>query len=317
MSGILDYVDGMVCEPGAYRLMPMSVYHSQDCCHGPSVSSTGIRQAVTSPHAFWKNSDLNENRYPEKPESDSLILGKAAHSLILGDEEFAEQFIFAPQDAPPRPTKAQVAAYERNGEWTENAKSRAAFWKHWDAQAAGRTFVTAEQMEKITYMAENLHNCPEAVLALTGNLTEISMIWQDELTGLWLKSRPDCIPQEKFDLGDLKTFAPKSRDLAYAAMRSTLDWDYPMQMALACEGAEHLFGSVMQNGCMLIFIQTTAPYEPVPVEISPEAIGFARLRVRKGINAIAHGLKTGEWPFSVQTIPVFNYPEKLVEDFDG
>lgn len=314
---IIDLKDGEVVPgDGAYRCS-MTHYHSQAVCPGPSISSTGIRKAVKSPHDFWKTSDLNEHRYPPKDESDSLILGKAAHALILGDEVFEDSFVFLPPDAPQRPTAPQVAAFERTGAWSESAAPRAEFWAKWDQEAAGRYFLTAEQMEKITYMAENLAQCPEAVIALTGALTEVSMIWEDPITGLWVKSRPDCIPDQKVDFGDLKTFAPQSKDLSYAAMRAALDHDYPMQMALAVMGAEHLWGLEMRQGCMLVFIQTTAPYEPVPLEISSEAIEFAKLRCRKGIDAIAHGLKTGEWPFQVQTIPTFNYPERVMEEFQA
>lgn len=315
---IIDLKDGeQVPGDGVFRCS-MHHYHSQDICPGPSVSSTGIRQAVVSPHEFWVNSELNEDRYPEKEQSDSLILGRAAHALILEDRAtFDEQFIFLPDNAPPRPTAAQQAAYERDGKWSESAAPRAKFWAKWDAEAAGRELLTSAQMEKITYMAQNLARCPEAAVALSGDLVEISMIWEDPMTGLWLKSRPDNIPSQRFDFGDLKTFAPKSKNLAFAALRSTLDYDYPMQMALACMGAEHIWGVEMNQACMLVFIQTTAPYEPVPVEISQEAIGFAKLRIRKGIDAIARGLETGEWPFATQTIPTFTYPEKMIEEFEG
>lgn len=85
--------------------MSMAWYHSQEVCDGPSVSSTGIRKAaLESPHAFWKTWEGNPNRYPAKEPGDSLVLGRAAHSLILGDEVFEDHFIFVPEDAPRRPT---------------------------------------------------------------------------------------------------------------------------------------------------------------------------------------------------------------------
>jgi len=305
--------DDKVTEPGAYR-MPMSLYHSQ-CCPGVSVSSTGIRKAaLQSPLAFWKTSDLNPDRYPPKPESDALVLGKAAHCLILGDEVFAENFIYVPEDAPKRPTVTQIAAFEKNGFWSDAAKDGAEFWEKFDKEAQGRAFLTAEQVTKIGYMAENLAALPEARAALIGDLTEISMIWQDEITGLWVKSRPDCIPTNGIDFGDLKTFAPKGADIVLSAQRSITDFGYAVQMAMACEGAERIFGTTAEQ-CALIFIQTTEPYEPVPIMLDAEAIHWGRVLFRDGLDKIAHGLKTGEWPPRAKQFVTYGFPPSMLHRF--
>lgn len=303
-----------ITEPGAYRCS-MAHYHSQDICPGPSISSSNIRTAVLkSPHAFWKTSALNANRYPEKEVGEALILGRAAHALILGDEVFDEHFIYVPEDAPQRPTAPQIAAYDRTGEWSDSAAPRAAFWDDFDKRAAGRLELTAAQVEKIKYMSENLAACPEAVMNLTSSLTEISMIWQDEATGLWIKSRPDCIPDNGHDFGDLKTFTPKGGDLILAAQRATTDHGYPMQMALAVEGAEQVFGTTAKSAA-LIYIQTTEPYEPVPQEIDEEALYWGRVMNRHGINLIAHGLKTGEWPYRSKGMVPYSYPPSMLHRF--
>ena len=158
--------DGQVTEPGAYR-MSMGLYHSQGVCLGPSISSSGLRRIVMeSPWHFWKSWEGNPNRYPDKDPSDALILGKAAHSLILGDEVFDEHFAFVPKDAPRRPTEIQIKAFERDGKWSDAAAPGAAFWPEFDAHAAGRHLLTSEQVERIMYMAENLKLCPEAVESL-------------------------------------------------------------------------------------------------------------------------------------------------------
>lgn len=303
----------IITEPGAYR-MPMSLYHSQ-CCPDTSVSSTGIRKAaLQSPLAFWKTSDLNPNRYPPKDESDALILGKAAHCLILGDEVFAENFAYVPADAPQRPTATQIAAFERDKKWSESAAPRAAFWDEFDKQAAGRSLLTAEQVTKIGYMAENLQALPEAREALIGDLTEISMIWQDEITGLWVKSRPDCIPSNGYDFGDLKTFSPKGSDLILSAQRAVTDHGYMVQMAMAVEGAERIFGTSATR-CALIFIQTTEPYEPVPILLDEESIYWGRVLMRDGLDKIAHGLATMEWPGRAKGFVTYSAPPTLLHRF--
>lgn len=307
-------VDAIVDTPGAYRL-PMERYHAVDLCAGVSVSSSHLRTVTTkSPHAFWKTWDGNPNRYPAKEDGEGLILGRAAHCLILGDEVYEEQFITVPDDAPRRPDSRQIAAFERTGQWSDAARPGALFWEDFDARAAGRTLVTADQVQKIVYMAENLAASPEAKTALTSSLTEISLIWQDEKTGLWVKSRPDCIPDNGYDFGDLKTFAPKGNDLSIAAQRAVTDHGYAQQMALAMEGAERVFG-VGGDRCMLVFVQTSEPYEVVPILLEPEALYWARVLNRKALDQIAEGILTGNWPMRV-THPVrYEYPPSMLHQF--
>lgn len=313
--GIITLLDGepVQCD-GAYRCS-MSHYHSQHICPGPSVSSTGIRKAALhSPHAFWMSWDGNPNRYPEKEISDALILGRAAHSLLLGDEVFDDHFIYVPSDAPQRPTATQIAAYERTGVWSESAAPRAEFWTEFDEKAKGRMLLKQEAVERIMYMAENLKANPACVELLTSNLTEVSMIWQDQATGLWIKSRPDCIPDNGYDISDLKSFSPKGGDLTLSAMRAVTDHGYALQMALAIEGAENVFGTTATR-CALVFTQTTEPYEPIPIEIDEESLYWARVLNRHGIDRIAHGLRTGEWPGRATEIKTYSYPPSMMHRF--
>ncbi len=303
-----------VVTPGAYR-MTMDQYHATDLCDGVSVSSSHLRTVVTkSPHAFWKTWGGNPNRYPPKEPSDSLVLGRAAHCLILGDEVFDHAFVLLPEDAPRKPTAPQVAAYARTGFWSDVARECGMWWREFTDLVGNRSVVTQEQMQRISYMAENLAASPEAVTALTSALTEISLIWQDEATGLWVKSRPDCIPDNGYDFGDLKTFAPKGGDLTIAAQRSVTEFGYAQQMALAMEGAERVLGQSGDN-CMLVFVMTSEPYEVVPILLEPEALYWARVLNRKALDQIAHGILTGVWPMRV-THPVrYEYPPSMLHQF--
>lgn len=303
-----------ITEPGAYR-MSMAWYHSQEVCPGPSVSSTGLRKiALQSPHAFWKTWAGNPNRYPPKEQSDSLILGKAAHSLILGDEVFDEHFVYVPENAPRRPTATQIKAFERDGKWSAAAKEGAEFWEAFDKRAAGRLLLKQEQVEKIMFMAENLAANPLAVECLRSEMVEISMIWQDPLTDIWVKSRPDCMPTNGYDFGDLKTFAPKGRDLKLSAMRSITDFGYAMQMALAIMGSECVLGATAEK-CVLVFLQTSEPYECIPVQIDTDTLYWARVLCRKALDTMAECMKSGDWPGVGADLVTYEYPPSILHRF--
>ncbi|WP_120636054.1 PD-(D/E)XK nuclease-like domain-containing protein [Ruegeria sp. EL01] len=310
---ITDIPDGQtVPGPGAYR-MSMDWYHSQGVCPGPSVSSTGIRKAaLESPHAFWKAFDGNPNRYPKKDHTDSLILGKAAHSLVLGDEVFDENFIYIPKDAPRRPTATQIKAFEKNGFWSEAAEEGAEFWEAFDAKAAGRLLLKEELVERIFFMAENLNANPLAIEILKSDLVEVSLVWQDEITGLWLKSRVDCIPTNGYDFGDLKTFAPKGKNLRLAAQRSITDFGYPLQMAMGLMGAEHVFHTTAEK-CGLVMCQTSEPYDVIPTIVETDTLYWSRVLIRDGLNKIKHGLDTGDWPGAGAEILTYEFPPSMTE----
>lgn len=310
---VIEVKDGeQVTEPGAYS-MSMELYHSQEVCPGPSVSSTDLRRAYTSLHAFWKGWKGNPNRYPDKAVmSDSLILGRAAHCLILGDEVFDEHFCYVPADAPKRPTKAQIAAHARDGVWSDAAKEGAAWWALFDAKSEGKLEVTEAQIQKIQYMSENLAANPLCVELLKSDMIEVSMMWQDESTGLWIKSRPDCMPSNGYDFGDLKTFAPKGKNLILSAQRSVTDFDYPMQMALAAMGAERLFGQ-SANNCGLCFAMTAEPYEAIPILLDEDTLYWAKVRCQHAINRIAEAIETGNWPGVGHELITYAYPPSMTE----
>ena len=311
---IHNLADGeAVTASGAYRCS-MAHYHSQAVCPGPSISSSGIRTIVAqSPWHFWAQSEINPHRYPERDESDALVLGKATHALVLGDEVFDEHFIFVPPDAPRRPAAQQVKAYDE-GRATDTGAHSVEFWREFEARAEGRSLLTETQVEHIVHMAENIRRCPEAREALTGRLTEVSMIWQDEITGVWVKSRPDVIPDNGADFADLKTFAPRTKSIQRAVHQAITDHGYAMQMALAAMGAEHVFGNTAAE-CVLIMAQSSPPYTVTPVRLDEDALYFGRAFVRKGIDTFARCLESGHWPMPVEGIMTYSLPPSLLHRY--
>jgi hypothetical protein len=169
-------------------------------------------------------------------------------------------------------------------------------------------------------MAENLAADQLAMAALVGKLTEVSLIWQDEQTGLWLKSRPDTIPDNGPDGGDLKTFAPKGQDLFHAAERAMIDHGYPQQMGLVKTGMKQLFG-IDTKSYVYVFIQSTAPYEVVPIEIDEDTLYWAETLNRKAIDTAAECLASGVWPqrsqwiFGAPAMRRFSYPQFMLHRF--
>jgi hypothetical protein len=98
MMSLRQIEDGeIVIEPGIYDML-IGWYHQQ-CCDGPSISSSDIRAILRSPAHFWRTSELNPNRV-EKDDKEAFILGRAAHYLLLGEKNFGQHFIVPPAKAP-------------------------------------------------------------------------------------------------------------------------------------------------------------------------------------------------------------------------
>lgn len=264
---------------------------------------------MESPWHFWMSSDLNPNRYPAKEDSDALILGKATHALVLGDENFDREFVYVPKDAPRRPSPQQIKAYDEDRA-TDIGTESVEFWRAFDDEAEGRLMLTDVQIEKIARMSENIKQSPEAVSALTGGMMEISMIWQDEITGVWVKSRPDVLPDNGSDFSDLKTFAPRTKSIERAVHQAITDNAYFMQMALAVMGAEAVLGQTA-SACDLIMAQSTEPYTVTCVRIDEDALYWGRVLNRQAIDTFARCLATEHWPQPVEGILNYSLPPSM------
>jgi len=222
--------------------------------------------------------------------------------------------VYVPKDAPNRPTATQIKAFERDGKWSDAARPGAEFWAEFDAKAAGRMLLKEEQVGRITMMADNLRSNPLAVEMLTGGLTESSMIWQDESTGVWVKARPDVLPDNGADGADLKTFSPRGSNLKLAVQRAITEHGYHQQMALAQEGLERLFGLSPQD-FVLVFVETTAPFTVIPVRLDAESLYWARVANRAALDTFARCLESGDWPGPVDGVLDYEFPPSLTNRF--
>jgi hypothetical protein len=294
--------DGVVREDGAYRI-PIEDYHRQAICPGKSVSSSGLRTIeLQSPADFYAFSELNPER-EEKPETDALTFGRAAHALLLGDEIFEDGFAVVPEGAPPRPLKSQINARLAGGKLTSSADERFSFWDPFDEAARGKTVVREADMRTIGKMSAAL-----AVHPLVGPLfigePEVSLIWQDWKTGVWLKSRPDMLPA----MGDIRADLKTTNDASLrAVMRDISKRGYHMQAALADIGCEVCLDRQIATD-VLVFIQKTAPYHVTPVEIKPNAIHWAKVRLRRAIDTFAACVEANVWPGYTDGVPQYDIP---------
>lgn len=278
--------DALISEPGVYDLS-MDRYHGQPCV-GPSVSSSGLRTIWSeSPAHFWSESQMNPDnwedvevdgvtvhRLKDQAERPHFSLGRAAHHLLfLGQAGFADEYVIRPE------------------KWSDWRTKEAKEWKA-EMLSAGLTILTASELDAIAGMAKSLGSHPLVKAGILDGAVERSLIWKDKQTGVWLKSRPDCIPNDSGDISDLKTTVSVKTD----ALRRTLaDYDYPMQGSLVGMGLDAVLGREMQT-FSLVFVEKTAPFCARVVTLRPSDLERGERQCRIAAQIFAECAEACEWP---------------------
>ncbi len=277
-----------ISKPGIYKGIPIDTYHSGDLCVGPSVSSSALRTIFTaSPLDYWIYSPLNPNAI-EEPEKEAYILGRAAHHLVLGEEDFSRYFVRRPEELYGKAWNGNRTDCK---EWIEHATS------------AGLTVLTPGQVETIQGMAgilpwqkgledSGLANTPIVRAGGLQGLIEHSIIAQHPETGIWLKSRPDAIATDSLIFNDFKT----TQEVSDRAIQRTLDerrYDMQADFANLCLT---LAEGVSFESFSFTFAAKKPPHATNVIEVSPEDLSEAAQDNQMAIRLFARCIETGRWP---------------------
>lgn len=267
---VRNLADGeQITENGIYRI-PIDRYHADPAlCDGPSISSTGLRAIMNCPAKYWASSPYNPNRRAP-PEKSHFAIGKAAHSIVLEGELPESQFAVSPYDAFR----------------TNEAKA----WKA-EALASGKSVITKKDLDAIYDMHAALAAEPMIKAGLFEGLVECSLIWKDERTGIWLRSRPDVIPNDD-TLADAKFVADAS---TRAICRDIGEYKYNMQFALGVEGIKVVLGRQIQN-CAIVACEKTFPHVVSVAAIDDVSMDWGARLNRVAIDQFAERMKSGDWP---------------------
>lgn len=255
---------------GVY-LLDIDYYHG-DCTDGPGISSSGLRtiEAKSEAH-YFATSYLNPNRAPEET-ADHFEFGKAAHSLFLG-EAFKEHYAV-------RPAKFKDWRTDASREWRA------------DQQLAGKGILVPDQLVALEAIARSLAAHPLIKSGLLQGKVEHSIIWKDPVTGVWLRSRPDVLPEADGVAVDIKTTTDASPE---AIQRACLQLGYPLQGALIGMGMKAVMG-IQMTDFVLVWIEKTPPYAVNVSPVDSEWIYWAMRQLRRAIDRFAKAVESNEWP---------------------
>lgn len=265
-----------ITENGVYSGITLDDYHGKrDLLDGPSVSKSALKWLIPamggSPKAFWGRWKWNPNNI-NPPSSKALDFGKAAHALLLGDEVFDDKFAIRP---------------DKWKDWRTDAA------KDWREQmiASGRTVIDTDDYERIRRIHADAKNYPLIKAGILDGRIERSLFWKDEETGIWLRARPDAIPDADGVYSDLKTAGKFEEDFLE---KQIFDAGYYLQAAMtrmACRGLNLPF----ETFTLLYVLNDDVP-DTAHVEIDQFDIDRGERAIRWCLRTIRKCLDTGEWP---------------------
>jgi PDDEXK-like domain of unknown function (DUF3799) len=307
--------DGVsITKPGIYSGIPLDLYHAVNICDGPSISSSGLRKIFNeSPAHFYAEWAGNPDR-EEQDDADHFSIGRAVHHLMLGEPQFAKFFVIEPDEYEVEiKTKNGL---EKTGElkpWSNNA----VVCKRWhEAQrTAKRAVLTVDAIHNIKGMCRRLGMNPIVKLGALNGMIEQSIFWKDKQTGIWLKSRPDSIPNDSGDFVDLKTTTSVQWvDL----MRAIGSFGYHQQGALVRQAAVEALG-LKTASFTLIFVEKKNPWCERIVTLKDEELARGHKQNRVALDQFAECLRTKHWPgpgesADAEPIELFEYDHKRIDD---
>jgi len=278
-------VKPIIATAGAYPDISNEAYHrAPNLLPGPSLSSSGAKKLLAqSPRHFFFDSPMNPQRPPE-PDKPHFNVGKAAHDLVLLSERWSEFYHITPEGFSRAKSKAMAEAI---------AEADAAL-------AEGKTVLSFDQAEVVERVAAAIHQNDLAVATLTNGVTEETLVWQDPMTKVWLRARPDFRPNsilEKRDVmvvSDLKFVAP-THATPEGFAKAIYNFGYHQSAAFYSDAIKAIYGHHPTHWVHVV-VEKEPPFSVSLYELPGEDIERGRLLNRRAIDLFARCLETGEWP---------------------
>jgi hypothetical protein len=270
VTASINFMSGPIMSPGIYRGVPSAAYHAQ-LTDTPSLSSSAARRLLaTCPLVWWHGSYLNPQRPADEP-TPAMELGSACHYAFLEPGEFA----------------ARVTVVEA-ADW----RGKAAQDERDAARVAGRIPLLRSQVATVEAMRAAITGHAVARGAFAGGEAELTLVWRDKETGVWLKGRPDYLGPNAAWLADLKT-TTNAEPAAFG--RHAYDMSYHAQAAWYLDGLRALTGAA-PSALWFIAVERDAPHAVTVAAFDEDAIEAGRVLNRRAVRLFARCLERGDWP---------------------
>ncbi len=211
---------------------------------------------------------------PEPP-TDELIFGSAFHKLTLEPTDFNKEFAVAPNVK-------------------RNTKEGKAIYDEFLLTSGDCEIITQEQYAAIQAMRDVVVDNKYARQLIQGEV-ETSMYFDDDLTGVPCKVRPDVYKtvKDRVVITDLKS-CRSAQTLEF--MRDVVKYGYDLQAAMYRIGASQVLGVPKENiDFVFIAVEKKPPYLINVLQADDFVFQRGEALFREYIGTYAECLKTGDW----------------------
>ena len=232
----------------------------------PAVSNSKLSRFLESPRLM---------NTPRK-KTPSLRWGSLVHTIILEPQLIGDEWAVMP-------------------EGLDKGKGAKAREEEFLIANEGKEIVSHDEFTQLSAIAAAVQNDDEAAALLSGEgVNESSYFWQDAVTGIPMRCRPDRYRDDGL-LVDVKTTPSVEH---YAFRRSVWDFGYDRQSALYTDGIEAMTGRRPRGFAFIAIEGKDAPEIFVQVFVMTEAdIEIGRKRYRKALDLMDQYNKTfGPYP---------------------
>lgn len=270
--------------------MPFADYLAVD-----ALSASGLRLMSRSPWHYRNRVEIT----PTRP----MLRGTLAHCALLEPGAMASRYVVVPETAPRRPSRLQWQAKSPS----PDSVAAMAWWTDFNAQAATREIVTADEWAITQMQLDALARDPDIAEVLRQGRGEVSVFWIDEDTGVYCKARPDWVSSAghgEVTLLDLKSTADESPN---GFGRTSAKMKYHLQRAHYTAGYEAATGVKVRR---FIFAAVTSaqPVLAVPYILTDEIDSQAIDERAELMERFAWCKREDQWPTYGNGLQLLDFP---------
>lgn len=261
-------------KPGFYPNVPEAEYRAFD-----AVNQSALKNHPTALH-------LQHGLTATREATAAMELGTALHLAVWQPERFAASVVVSPTFAGTGSRAARDA---------------------WEAENAGKTILTASQMERCKGMYAAIMANPKArALVEAPGWHECVAVWNDPFyPDVLCKARADkvILDGDRALILDLKSTACAAE---WAFAKSCADYGYDQQDDWYSRG----FGEVLGREAATCFIpvESESPHGVAIYELDDEARNIGRAQNVTALSWLRTGRQTGQWPGYPDEVKVIGLP---------
>lgn len=295
---IKNYKEGMkIDKPCIIRNMPNEVYHSH-----PALSNSGLKTLIDCPAKYYYKYLSGEYEYKERP---SFKIGKATHCYLLeGRKAFEEIYWHNPYSELKK--EQLIAILKADFGYDDSIKKYLVsdlmqLLLDEKGIEPKQVHLTKTEMNQIVCMVRSANADKKTKNALSQKgESELSIFWQDEKTGVWLKCRPDFMPYDCKNIPDYKTTESANPKNFY---RKFIEYSYHIQASMYRMGIKAVTGIEVQN-FFFIAQEKEPPYISQIYLNCDELLLYGEKAIYNAIEKYKECVATGLWN---------TYSDKVIE----